>query len=233
MATSTESREEMKVFTLDAGQHSLGWLYIIIIYVLGNSQNTYRAEIIATTLQYIHRSEEYKESVQDIQTSSWRKITLQEVAEMVAWVKHSPCAGGANSWLYQIGQLEERENYKHIYISVSEYDPGWLRYMQEVQVVPLYFACWICLHAAKRYMEYYICIRIGEIRLEIYRPFIDSASRRCMFDPTLWRSLEHRPSTIHASIQQPNNLHLLIQTLPQHIRPIYSQRTIQITKIAP
>ena len=153
---------------------------------------------------------------------------------MVAWVKHFPCAGGANSWIYQIGQLGEREDYKHsIYISVSEYDPGWLRYMQEVQVVPWYFACWICLHAAKRNMEHYICRRIEELRLEIDHAFTHLTSRICMFATILWRSSEHRRSTIHASIQQPNNLHLLIQTLPQHIRPIYSQRTIQITKVAP
>ena len=162
--------------------------YLKYIICSSYAQNTYRAENIATTIQYIHRSEEYKESMQDIQTSSWRKITLQEVAEMVAWVKHSPCAGVASSWIYQIGQLGERENYKHIFISVSEYDPGWLRYMQEVQVVPLYFACWICLHGAKRYMEYYICRRIEELRLEIYRDFIDLASRRCMFDPILRKS---------------------------------------------
>lgn len=194
MATSTEFREEIKVFTLDAGQHSLGWLYIVIIYVLGNSQNTYRAGIIATDLQHDYQSEEYNESMEDMQTSSWRKITLSEHHSTRggrdgSMGKAFPMCGGRPS-LNISDRPTRRKRELWIYILLGL----WIQLsMVEVHAggpcwISLYFACWICLHGAKRNMEHYICRRIEELRLEIYRDFIDLTSRRCMFDPILRKS---------------------------------------------
>ena len=50
---------------------------------------------------------------------------MQEVAEVIAWIKSFPAAAGAAD-----SRVLLSKDLTELYISVSNYDDGWLRYMQ-------------------------------------------------------------------------------------------------------
>ena len=106
---------------------------------------------------------------------SWRdkyspKVDVQEVAEVIAWIKSFPAAAGAAD-----SRVLLSKDGTELYISVSNYDDGWLRYMQGArgEGAGLSLQSWVREHAPFWPLGHMPAKRHEELYPDHYRTFMD------------------------------------------------------------